>query len=416
MGSWRSALAAAVGVALFLVPHWGSAEDWPGWRGAKRDGISTETGLLKEWPEEGPPLVWKAEGLGIGYSGPAIVGDVLYTMGQRDNQDWVLALDLSAEGKQLWATPLGQVRHDGSGYPGPRATPTFDDGKLYTISISGDLACLDAKSGKLLWKRDLENDFGGKAPPWGYAESPLVDGNLVLFTPGGQKATLAAVSKTAGKPVWAAPIGDGAGYSSIVKTNIAKVNQYVQLTAKGIVGVDAKSGRPLWRYDGPANDRGINITTPVVLGQTVCSASGYGHGGGTAWIKRSSQGYEVDELWFTKDIKNHHGGLILLDGYLYGANDPGMLTCIEYKTGKTVWQNREPGKCSLLYADGMLYCRSEKGPLTLVEATPEEYRSKGRFEQPSRSDSNAWPHPVIANGMLYLRDQDVLLCYDVRAK
>lgn len=389
------------------------ADDWPSWRGPNRDGICAETGLLKEWPSEGPPLAWKTTGLGEGYSGPAIVGNVLYTMGNADGKEWVLALDCTKQGKKVWATPIGLVRSEGGGYPGPRSTPTIDGDRLYTLGAAGDLVCLDAASGRRIWQHDLVRDFGGQAPQWAYAESVLVDGPWVLCTPGGQRATIVALDKARGQLVWSSPVGDPAGYSSIIKASIGKVKQYVQLTHRGVVGVNAKDGAPLWRYDKPANGT-ANVTTPIWFGQTVFAASAYNTGGGLVWIKKAGRGFQAQEMYFTKKMKNHHGGLILLDGHLYGA-DEGALTCLDYKTGDVKWANGAPGKCSLLYADGMLYARNENGPMSLVEATPEACRVKGRFEQPDRSGKNSWPHPVIANGMLYLRDQDVLLCYDVRA-
>ncbi len=390
------------------------AEDWPAWRGPNRDGICQETGLLKEWPDGGPKLLWKATGLGEGYSGPSIVGDLLFTMGDRDGKEWVIALDWTKEGKEVWASPVGPIRHTGAGYPGPRSTPTYDDGRVYAQGINGDVVCLDAKTGKEHWRRDMVKDFGGSIPQWGYSESVLVDGPSVVFTPGGSKATLAAVQKTNGRPVWQAPVGDPAAYSSVIKARIGKVEQYVTLTAKGVIGVRAKDGTPLWRYDRPASSV-ANVTTCIWYRQTIFAASGYNTGGGLTWIKKSGNGFTSQEMYFTKDMQNHHGGVILVDDHLYGCSNPSILTCLDYRTGKTLWTDRSSGKCSLLYAEGMLYARSEKGPVSLLVATPDGFQLKGRFTQPDRSGKASWPHPVIANGLLFLRDQDVLLCYDVRA-
>jgi outer membrane protein assembly factor BamB len=225
---------------------------------------------------------------------------------------------------------------------------------------------------------------------------------------------MVALLKTTGKPVWQAAIGDQAGYASIIPAEIGGVKQFVQFTAQGVIGVNAKSGDFLWRYDAPANDT-ANIPTPVAIGDSVFAASGYGTGGGLVEIQRGGSRFDAKEKFFSKEMKNQHGGLIVLDGYLYGSDDPGILTCIDLKTGETKWRNRGPGKCSLALADGMLFCRSERGPVTLVKATPEAYKELGRFDQPDRSSAQAWPHPVIADGRLYLRDQDVLLCYDIRA-
>lgn len=395
-----------------------TAADWPQWRGPNRDGISTETGLLKSWPEGGPELLWKAEGLGIGYSGPSIVGNILYTMGDYEGQEWVLALDWTQEGKKVWATPVGPIRHEGAGYPGPRCTPTFDGGKVYAMGINGDLVCMDAKTGRLLWKRELTKDFEAEIPQWGYSESPLVDGNIVVCAPGGNRGSVVALAKLTGKTVWATESDDKANYSSLYPATVAGVKQYLGFLSEGIIGVDAKTGRRLWRYEAPAHHQwgGVNVATPVTVDDFVCSSSGYRVGCGMAKITRAGGEFKAEEQWFSKQMVNHHGGIILQDGVLYGSSDPGLLTAIDFKTGKTLWRERKPGKGSIVIADGMLICRSEKGPLTLVEPTREEAILHGEFDQPFRSDKPSWPHPVVANGLLFIRDQDVLLCYDLRAE
>lgn len=395
------------------------ADDWPAWRGPNRDGISRETGLLKEWPPEGPKLLWKATGLGEGNSTPSIVGKLLYVMGDRDGKEWVMALDWTGEGKQAWATPVGPIRHKGNGFPGPRSTPTIDAGRLYTLGINGDLLCLDAGTGRVIWRHDLVGEFGGKVPAWGYSESVLIDGEWVVCTPGGQRATVLALRKADGRSVWASPVGDPAAYSSIIEVSIGQgkqVRQYVQLTEKGLIGVNASDGKLLWRYGRRGNGH-AKVTTTVWFGQTVFTATGYGSGSGAlVRIEQTAEGFSPQELYSTKGMKSHLGGMILLDGYLYGCNDPSILTCLKYETGQVMWTDRSSGRCSLLYADSVLYCRSEKGPVSLVEATAEGFRLKGRFNQPDRSNKQSWPHPVIANGRLFLRDQDVLLCYDVQAE
>ncbi len=392
-----------------------SADDWPSWRGPQRDGICRETGLLQEWNSGEPKLAWKTKGLGEGFSGPAVVGNVLYTMGNLKGKEWVFALDVSKAGRRLWASPIGPIRHKGGGFPGPRSTPTIDGDRLYTLGINGDLVCMDIHNGDIVWRRNLVADFGGGTPNWGYAESVLIDGPTLLCTPGGAKATIVALSKRDGKQVWASPIGDPAAYSSIIPFTAGKVKQYVTLTAKGIVGVRAKDGKFLWRYNAPSNQV-ANVATCVTFRQTVFGACDYGIGGGLAWIQKTADGFNAKEMYFSKKMQNHHGGLILLDGALYGCSNPDVLTCLDYQTGEVKWTDRSCGKCSLLCAEGRLYCRDERGPISLVEATPAGFRLHGRFKQPDRSNREAWPHLVIANGMMYVRDQDVLLCYDVRAK
>ncbi|MBL9095223.1 MAG: PQQ-like beta-propeller repeat protein [Planctomycetaceae bacterium] len=405
---------AVAATALCLWPlTFAAADDWPGWRGPQRNGISREAGLLKSWPAEGPKLAWKATGLGEGFSTPSVVGRSLYTMGNRDGQELVLAVDVNRSGKTLWAAPIGPVRHAGAGYPGPRSSPTYDDGKLYCLGLNGDLLCLDAANGSVLWRVDLVAEYGGKIPTWGYSESPLVDGPWVVCTPGGDKATLTALDKTTGRQAWGTAFGDRAGYSSIVAAEIDGEKQYVQFTATGVVGVAAADGRLRWRYDRPANGT-ANCSTPVVAGNRVFAASGYGTGGGAVDVKKTASEFAADEAYFTKEMKNHHGGLILVDGLLYGSDDPGILTCVEYATGKSLWRERAAGKCSLVYFDGHLIARSEKGPVSLVKVSAEKAEIVGSFEQPERSEKPSWPHPVVADGRLYLRDQDVLLCYELK--
>ncbi|HEX7447790.1 MAG TPA: PQQ-binding-like beta-propeller repeat protein [Pirellulales bacterium] len=391
-----------------------SSRDWPAWRGPQRNGCSAETGLLATWPEGGPRLLWTATGLGEGFSTPSVVGDRIYVMGNREGQELVLSLDAAARGDAVWAAVLGPIRHDGGGYPGPRSTPTVDGNRVYALGLNGDLLCVDADSGKEIWRHDLPGEFGGQVGGWGYSESVLVDGPWVLCTPGGREATLLALNKTNGKRVWQSKIGDTADYSSIIAIEADGVKQFVQFTKQGVIGVSGKNGQLLWRYDAPANGT-ANCATPVFADDSVFAASGYGAGGGLVHLTKKGRKFNAEQVYFTKEMKNHHGGLVLVDGYLYGSDDPGVLTCLDFKTGEIKWRDRSCGKCSLLYADGMLYCRSEQGLMSLVRATPERFELAGRFDQPQRSDRSAWPHPVIAGGRLFLRDQDKLLCYDVQA-
>lgn len=411
----RARWACLCGWLLLSLVGAAQAADWPAWRGPARDGICRETGLAEQWPEGGPPLVWKATGLGEGFSTPSVSGRALLTMGNLQGQECVVALDIQAQGKLAWTTPLGPVRHRGGGYPGPRSTPTIDGTRAYALGMSGDLVCLDLRTGRIMWRKNLASDFGGETPHWGYTESVLVDGPWVLCTPGGPRATVVALLKSNGRPVWSAAVGDGAAYASIMPLEVEREKQYVQFTESGVIGISARNGQLLWRYDAPANST-ANIATPVVSGPRVFAASGYGTGGGAVDVVRSGRGFTANEAFFSSQMKNHHGGLIIVDGHVYGSDDPGILTCLELASGEVRWRDRGPGKCSLLFADGYLYCRDERGTVSLVEATPEAFRLKGQFEQPDRSGQMAWPHPVISGGRLYLRDQDVLLCYDVGAR
>jgi len=409
----RTLLLAAI-LATYSVSAIARADDWPAWRGPDRTGISQEKGLATTWPEGGPKLLWESRDVGDGFSTPSVAGGVLYVLGNKNQEEFVFAVNLNAKGKLLWATSLGTVRHQGAGYPGPRSTPTVDGQNVYAIGLNGDLVCLNAKTGKGIWRHDLVGEFGGSIPTWGYSESVLIDGPWAVCTPGGSQATLVALDKKTGKVVWGSGVGDGAHYSSIVKAEIGGVKQYVQFTASALVGLAAKDGKPLWRYEAPANGT-ANASTPLVAGDKAFASSGYGTGGGAVNITRSGSTFKADEAFFTKQMKNHHGGMVLIDGYIYGSDDPGVLTCVELATGETKWRERGTGKCSVIALDGMmLITRSEQGKVCLVKISPEKGEIVSEFEQTNRSDKPSWPHPVVANGKLYLRDQELLQCYDLK--
>lgn len=392
------------------------AADWPQWRGPDRTGVSRETGLLKSWPPEGPKLVWKAEGLGGGYSTPSIANGRIYGMGYQGDDEVVWALE-AASGKPLWRTRIAAANHDIGYDDGPRSTPTVDGDRIYTLGVSGDLVCLNAVDGRLLWQKNLVREFGGSVPHWGYAESPLIDGDRVVVTPGGRAATLVALNKANGEVLWRCPVpgGDPAAYSSCILADVGGQRQIIQFLSRGVVGVSAQDGQFLWRFNAPACDRGIQCSTPIYHDNHVFAASAYRHGGALGRLTNGPDGMTAEQVYFTRQMQNHHGGMILVGDYLYGFNE-STLTCLKFKTGEVMWEDRSVNKGSLGYADGMLYARGERGSVALVEATPSGYVEKGRFDQPDRSGKSAWPHPVIANGRLYLRDQDILLCYDVKAR
>lgn len=398
---------------------------WPQWRGVKRDAIADDTGLLTEWPADGPPLVWKAGNLGRGFSSISIADGRIFTMGDRDGSQLVIALDLHT-GRQLWATPIGDVWAPG-GYAGPRCTPTVDGANVYVLGPHGDLVCLQAATGKEVWHLNMQKDFGGRMHSgWGYSESPLIDGNKLVCTPGGVDAAIVALDKKTGREIWRSAVpplggqgGDGAAYSSIVISNGGGVRQYVQLMGRGVVGVAARDGDFLWGYNRVANGT-ANIPTPIVEGDYVFCSTGYRTGAALLKLVPEGTGVKAEEVYFLdgKQFQNHHGGMIKLGDYIYAGHghNSGAPVCLEWKTGKTVWRhNRGPGSGSaaVAYADGNLYFRFQDGLMALIEATPDEYREKGTFRIPNVEDPS-WSHPVIAGGKLYLREQDTLYCYDVR--
>jgi outer membrane protein assembly factor BamB len=389
--------------------------DWPQWQGPRRTARSDEMGLLADWPREGPPLARTITGLGEGYSTPTVAAGRIFTMGNRGDTEYVLAF-AESDGKELWAAAVGPVRANGGGYAGPRCSPTVDGDRVYALGLNGDLVCLEPATGKRLWAKDLRKDFEGQVGGWGYSESPLVDGDKLLCTPGGSTATLVALNKRTGDTVWqgAVPQGDQAHYSSIIAADLDGRRQFIQFLSGGVVGLSADDGRFLWRYDHPHNGT-ANCSTPVYRAGYVFAASSYGTGGGLARLTHNGDGVSAEEVYFTRNMKNHHGGMVLVGDFLYGS-DEGQLTCLEFLTGRVRWADHRAGKGSIAYADGRLYYRNEGGPVVLVEATPDRYVEHGRFQQPQRSDKPAWPHPVIANGKLYIRDQDRLFCYDVKAR
>ncbi|MFN3653400.1 MAG: PQQ-binding-like beta-propeller repeat protein [Armatimonadota bacterium] len=390
---------------------------WAQFRGPERTGISRESGLLKRWPAGGPALVWNVSELGTDNSTPSVSGGRIFGMSYRGNDELIWARE-EATGKPIWSEriaaatfDIGRQAHDGSG-----GTPTVDGDRLYALGMGGDLVCMQVSDGKLLWQKNLVRDFGGAVPQWGFSESPLVDGNRVIVTPGGREATLVALDRSNGEVIWKSqvPQGDAAGYASAIAAEVNGQRQYIQFLGGGVVGVAADTGRFLWRYNSPAN-RTANCSTPIFHDNHVFAASGYSTGGGLAKLETAPDGgMSATEVYFTRSMRNHHGGMVLVDGYVYGF-DEANLTCIDFKTGEVKWSNRSVGKGSVTYADGHLYARSERGPVALVEATPQGYVEKGRFEQPDRSGKTTWPYPVIANGRLYLRDHDTLLCFNVKA-
>lgn len=385
-----------------------SAAEWPQWRGANRDGISKETGLLKQWPADGPPLLWKASGAGRGYSTFSISKGRMYTMGLRGEREFIVAFDV-ATGKEVWATPHGSAAYRNDRGDGPRGTPTIDGDRIYALGGNGDLTALDAKTGKVVWSKNVLKEFGGSNIRWGISESPLVMGNKLLVNAGGPGASIVALNKTNGSLIWKSQ-SDEAGYSSGIPAQINGTTQAVFFTADRAVGLDPNDGKLLWEYARPSNNV-ANVATPIARANRVFISSDYGTGGGVVEIKPDNK---AEEVWFTKDMRNHHSSSVLIGDHLYGFSS-AILMAVKFDTGEIAWRDRSVGKGSLVFADGHLYCFSENGVVGLVEATPSGYKEKGRFK--IQQDSlPTWTHPVVAGGRLYLRDQDTIYAYDVREK
>jgi outer membrane protein assembly factor BamB len=386
--------------------------DWPQWRGPDRNGLSKESGLLPQWPASGPPLVWSISSLGDGYGSLAVKDDRIFVQGSNGRQSIVYVLN-RADGKGIWSKALGPGVGNDRG-PGPRGTPTVDGDRVYVLTENGDLACLKALDGTAVWQRNILKDFGGRNIGWLISESPLVDGNNVIVTPGGRGAGMVALDKLTGATVWTSKdLSDEAGYASAVVGDVQGVRTVMALTAEAGVGVRASDGKLMWRYRQVAN-RTANITTPVFSDNKVFYTSAYDAGGALLGLTAQNGEVKAQEIYFTREMQNHHGGVLLVNGYLYGFNN-SILTCLEFSTGKTMWRNRSVGKGSLTYADGHLYIEGEDNLIGLAEASPTGYREKGRFRIPDQG-LPSWAHPVVAGGRLYIRNQRTLAEYDIRAR
>jgi outer membrane protein assembly factor BamB len=406
---------------LSIVPLSALADNWPQWRGPERTGVSEETGLLQQWPAEGPKLVWQVREIGQGYSTPAVVGDRLYLLSSDGTDNEFVQALRAADGSQIWSARLGSVGNpdQNPSYPGARSTPTVDGDVLYALGSNGDLACVAIADGEIRWQKNLRSEFAGAPGRWAYSESPLVDGDVLVCTPGGSDATIVALRKTTGETIWKCPIEGGeAAYASLIAVEVDGVKQYVQFLADGVglVGVEAETGKLLWRYERTAEGSPANIPTPVADGGYVYSAASRS-GGGLVQLKKNQDSVDAEQVYFSPDLPKAIGGTVLLGDYLYGSNGD-VLMCVEFATGEVQWQERIGTAASLCFADGSLYLHGENGEVLLVEATPEAYREKGRFTPPNRPEreGRAWTYPVVADGRLYLRDWNSLWCYDVAAQ
>jgi outer membrane protein assembly factor BamB len=386
--------------------------DWPQWRGPERSGRSPETGLLEAWPEAGPDVVWETIGLGRGFGSLAVAGGRVFFQLQVGGQSAVASLD-ETDGRLLWSRAVGRARNNDRG-SGPRGTPTIDDDRIYALTENGDLVSLAATDGAIFWKRNILDDFGGRNIDWLISESPLVDGSRVYVTPGGRGAGIVALDKMTGRTVWATDqLSDTAGYSSLILEEVGGVPTLMTLTSRAGVGVRASDGQLMWRYEGAANGT-ANATTPVFNDDMVFFSSGYGGGGSLVRLVSEGGAVQAEEVYHTRNMENHHGGLIYVDGYLYGFHN-SILTCLDFETGERMWRDRSVGKGSVAYADGHLYILSEANQVGLVEANPNEYVEKGRFEIEDQGLSS-WAHPVISNGKLFIRNQGTVAAYDIRER
>lgn len=406
---------------LLVGPAAVESADWPQWRGPSRDGISTDTGLLKRWPQQGPPLVRSVRGLGKGYASQVVGEGRLVTIG-KDGQTVFARCFAEKDGRLIWSTMIGQTARKAL------STPTIDGDRVYALDPDGNLHCLAVSDGKVIWKRSFAAEFGGKLQNGrGFAESPLVDGDWLVGTPGGEDHTMVLLNKMTGKRKWSCAVEAfgprgrvGAGFSSPVAMTVSGIRMYVQFIGRGVIGVRAADGKLMWGYNKIAIPQ-ANIPTPVVVGSRVFTSNGYNCGSALLSIVADGQGgVKMEEEYHLRgrEFQNHHGGFVHVDGHIYGGHgsNNGLPTCIELETGDVLWKRRGPGagSAAVIFADGSLYMRYSNGVVALVDASPEGFRLRGSFRLPGVGN-DSWSHPSLANGRLYLRENDSLHVYDVRA-
>jgi outer membrane protein assembly factor BamB len=419
---------AVCSVLVLAVVPFASAKSpnksWPTFRGPDRTAVSTDENLLTKWPADGPKLLWESAGAGRGYSSLAIADGKIYTLGDassiaEDKDEYLLCFN-QADGKPLWKLKTGSAWESGKpDWQSSRSTPTIDGDRVLALTAHGELISCTTQ-GKELWRKDLKKEFGGKkADGWGYSESVLIDGNKLVCTPGGEENTMVALDKRTGKMLWncSRPGDRGAGHASILVSKIGGTKVYVQTTGSGAMGVRADDGKLLWTYD--IDQTTAVIPSPIVRDDLVFMVAGYGRGGALLrQVPVDGSEVKVEEVYpLTQELGNKHGGVVLVGDYLYGdSEDRGIPYCAELMTGKIKWKNRGGGRnsASVAAADGHLYFRYADGTMTLVKASPEKFEEVGRFTIPGSGDRPSWSHPVVFDGKLYLREGDVLLCYDLR--
>lgn len=393
----------------------GDTGDSPQFRGPNRDGHANGNKIAKSWTGQGPRLDWNTPGLGEGYAAVAVSRGRIYSMGLLANDEKVLAMD-ERTGRPQWGVSTGGEPFRENMGNGPRSVPTVDGDRVYALGCYGDLVCLDAKSGQRRWHKNIlkESGFRDRTITWGISESPLIDGEKLIVTPGGQEATMVALNKNTGELIWRCKVqgNPGPAYSSAIAIDVGGVRQYVNFTQRAVIGVRAEDGEFLWENRSAANGT-ANCSAPLFYDSHLFYASGYGTGGACLRLESNGNSTRAEELYKSREMVNHHGGMVIVDGFLYGC-DEKILTCLNVQTGKVAWRDRSVGKGAITLVDGMLILRSEQGPVALIEANSTRYVERGRFDQPRRSDKPSWAYPVVANGRLFLRDLDNLFCYDLR--
>jgi outer membrane protein assembly factor BamB len=392
-------------VLLVLIPLAGSAEDWPQWRGPRQDGISAETGLSTDWPEAGPPELWRIP-LGAGYSAVSVAGDRAYTMFATEEGEFVIALDAKT-GKTLWKVRSGELFENSYGN-GPRATPTIHEGRVYALGATGSLLCLDAATGERVWGANVLEKLGGENLEFGLSASPVVTGKMLLVVGGNDGKALAALDKGTGEVLWAS-LSDKGGYSTPIPVEVDGVKQIVVLTGQAVVGVAPEDGTELWRHPWKTT-LDANVATPIFHDGRLFISTGYGTGCGMFKLSVTDGKPAAELLWANKNMKNYFSTCVLVDGYLYGFNNT-MLTCMDFETGEATWRQRGFNRGSLFVADGRLIIFGERGTLAMAEANSEEYKELASAEI---LDGRTWTIPTLVDGRLYVRGEQELVCLKLK--
>jgi outer membrane protein assembly factor BamB len=422
----RRALVATL--VLSVVPALSAlGSDWPTFRGPDRSAVSKETGLLAKWPTDGPPLVWKTRGAGRGYASLAIAGDRIFTLGdgpssELNKDEYAICFDRQS-GKRLWSKKTGKPWTSGQpSWQSSRSTPTVDADRVYFVTPYGELICFETVDGRELWRKGLKSDFDGKkGDSWGYSESVLIDGDRLICTPGGPKETMVALDKRTGSLIWKTvrPGDRGAAHSCIMISDVGGTKVYVQDTASGPLGVRAEDGKLLWSH--AIDPTPAVCPTPIIKGDLAFFSIGYKRGGILfKQIPTAGGGVDIKQIYpLDPRMANKHGGVVLVGNYVYGdTDDAGVPFCAELTTGKIMWKKRGSGRGSaaMAAADGHLYLHFANGTMVLAVASPKSYTEVGSFKVPGSGERPSWSHPVILDGKLYLREQDYVLCYDIRDK
>ncbi len=393
-----------------LLHNSGLAQDLAQWRGPNRDGIYNETGLLKVWPENGPELLWHFDGLGEGHSSAAVTSDRIYTAGTLEGIGYLFCFDFS--GKLVWKVPYGEEWTES--WPGVRSTPLICNGKVYQYSGFGKLVCRSADNGAFVWSVDMLKDYQGPNIKWGVTENLLIDGNKLFCTVGGADANVVALDPNTGKLIWkCSGKGEASAYGSPALIKLAKRHILVTQTANSIVGIDVSNGKLLWSHDQP-NKYSVHANTPLFQDGYLYCVSGYGKGG--VMLKVSDDGSSVQELWRNTDIDNRMGGFVVVNGKIFGSDDPGKAWyCLDWKTGTKMYGEKITGRGNIIFSDGLLYLYGDNGEVVLAEPLPNSFKKISAFKVPFGADQH-WAHLVIAKGRLFVRHGTSLMVYDLKKK